>query len=172
MAYVKKILAEMFFLDQEARNLLIHDLENPIIGQLLMRIDRFHMQKMKEILKHYGWITISKFGPEADYHAWMLVQHADEDANFQAGCLFVLSQLLKTGETNKKNYAYLYDRVALKFQYLGMKQRYGTQVSVSKNGFEILPFEGTMAELNQRRFEMGLTLINSYLEEIKKSYQR
>ncbi len=172
VVYVKKILAQMVVLDQEVRALIIHDLDDPSIQQFLIDMDEFHTGKMKEILKRHGWPSISKFGAEADYHAWMLVQHADADPIFQAGCLFILSQLVEMGETAQKNYAYLYDRVTLKFQHLGMKQKYGTQINISGNTFKILPFEGTLSELNQRRLKMGLSPIKTYLEEIKKHYQR
>ena len=170
--YVTRILTQMYLLDQEVRNAFLSDLKDPEVYPLISEMDAFHTQKMKEILNHHGWITISRFGSEADHQAWMLVQHADDDPLFQAGCLFVLEKLIEIGESNPKNYAYLYDRVALKFAQFGMKQKYGTQVNASEGEFKLCPYEGTGSELNQRRREMGLEPINAYLEEVKSFYQK
>ena len=173
-AYVLMILSKMAAMDQEIREKVIKDFKeqwtDPKVGNLLVSMDQFHTTKMKEILKCYGWITISQFGEVADDQAWTLIQHADADPFFQAGCLFVLSKLIDQGETSKKNYAYLYDRVALKFPMLGMKQRYGTQVTVSNNEVTILPYEGSLQELNQKRHEAGIESEEEYLEVVKKAY--
>ena len=173
-AYILTILSKMVALDQEVREKVIKDFKNqwsdPKFGNLLASMDQFHTAKMKDILKQYGWITISQFGAEADSQAWTLIQHADADPFFQAGCLFLLSKLIDQGETSKKNYAYLYDRVALKFPMLGMKQRYGTQATVSNNEVTLFPYEGSMKALNQRRYEIGFTSEEEYLAVFKKAY--
>ncbi|NDD59187.1 MAG: hypothetical protein EBZ47_08075 [Chlamydiae bacterium] len=84
-------------------------------------------QASQEIL-----IVISKFGSEYDKKAWLIIQHADDDPFFQAGVLFLLERLANKGETDPKNYAYLYDRVAAKFHQIGLLQKYGTQVDLKK----------------------------------------
>lgn len=169
--YVKRIISQMHLLDQELRAVFAQDFDNPEIQCLIAQMDEFHLTKMKQILLQYGWITISKFGQDADRQAWLLVQHADHDPLFQAGCLYILSCLIDKGETNKKNYAYLYDRVALKFQSLGMKQRYGTQLSLGNKEFELLPYEGSIEEINRKRSEVGLPPLEEYLKMIKQTYQ-
>ena len=170
--YIKKIINHMYLIDQEVRLALIKEFDNKKVQPLINFMDKFHTNKMKKILDKQGWITISKFGQEADNQAWLLVQHASHDHFFQASCVFILSNLLDKGETNKKNYAYLYDRVALNFQHLGMKQRYGTQVIVSTKEIILLPYEGTEKELDKRRKEIGLGTIGLYLKDIRKFHRK
>ncbi len=171
--YIKEILAEMYTIDQKVREKLIENfgpdlMSHPEALQLMSSMDDFHTIKMKEILQQYGWITISQFGEVSDNQAWLLVQHSG-DLFFQEGCLFILSNLINQGETNKKNYAYLYDRVALQSPIL-RKQRYGTQFNLVNNEFVLFPYEGTTEVLNQRRADMGLNREEEYLENIKQAY--
>ncbi|MDF2578405.1 MAG: hypothetical protein K0S74_1889, partial [Chlamydiales bacterium] len=164
---VKAIIDVMYEVDQDLRKKLIHDIDNIKLRNLVKEIDCFHTNKMKEILTVHGWINISKFGKEYDQKAWLLVQHADHDPFFQAGSLFILSQLMLKNETDAKNYAYLYDRVVLKFQQLGMLQKFGTQVDVKKNGsISLLPYEGDLEDVEGRRKEIGLNSLTEYMESI------
>lgn len=173
--YVKLILGEMETIDQKVREEAVEEfggdlINHPEVWQILCFMDDFHTVKMKEILQQYGWITISQFGEVSDNQAWLLVQHS-ADLFFQEGCLFVLSNVVNQGETSKKNYAYLYDRVAIQSPIIG-KQRYGTQLDFDSvnNKFVPFPYEGTMEELNQRRIEMGLNSEEENLEDAKKVY--
>jgi hypothetical protein len=159
-------------LDQQARSAWSAHKRSENQDQLLADIDRFHTDKMKQILAIHGWVKISKFGAPTDHEAWLLVQHADHDPCFQAGCLIILSHLVPQGETDAKNFAYLYDRVAGHFSTLGMKQRYGTQVRFSPQGEASLqPYEGTLMEVNQRRAQLGLETVEHYLATISNIYQ-
>ncbi len=171
ISYVKKIIDDMCELDQEIRQYAIKNQTDPELIKLIHKIDNFHTSKMKEILSEHEWITISKFGKEYDNKAWLLVQHADDDPLFQASVLSILSKLMINNETSKKSYAYLYDRVALKDPKLGMKQRYGTQVSIQNNEFTLLPYEGSLQDIDERRKEVGLEPLKDYLEKIKEVYK-
>jgi|GEM_PF-889868 phosphoglycolate phosphatase-like HAD superfamily hydrolase len=169
--YVKNIIHQMYLLDQKIRTALINDF-NSIEGiNLITFMDRFHTKQMKKILQAHGWIIISKFGKESDQQAWLLVQHADHDPFFQAGCAFILKYLVKLGETNKRNYAYLYDRAVLNFQNLGMKQKYGTQITIFSDQITLLPYEGSIKELNKRRKAIGLDPVEKYLDTLKNAYR-
>ncbi|MDP1723193.1 MAG: hypothetical protein Q8L85_00635 [Alphaproteobacteria bacterium] len=170
--FVKKIINQMFLKDQEIRQYFIKYSNDSEFRDLVINLDRFNTLKMKEILSVHGWVSISKFGANADDQAWLLVQHADHDPFFQAGCLFILGTLIDKAETVKKNYAFLYDRVALKFPSLGLKQKYGTQVKIENNKFELLPHEGSIETLNIERGKMGLNSIEEYMEVIKKLYDK
>lgn len=164
---VKQHLTLMVEIDQEARNLFIEDVNNVKTRQLMEEIDRFNTGRLKSILEHHQWITISKFGKEADDQAWLLVQHADQEPEFQIRCVTILEKLWPLQETNKKNYAYLYDRTTLKRD---LRQRYGTQAIVKNNQVELLPIEGRVDDINKRRHEMGLEPLEKYLETLKEVY--
>jgi hypothetical protein len=124
---------------------------------------------VKKIIEIHGWTVLSKFGKQTDQQMWLLVQHADHDPLFQAAIAFLLEQLVPLNETDNKNFAYLYDRVAVKFQRLGLKQRYGTQVDSS---LELFPFEGTEQELDQRRAQVDLEPISEYLKRLRFYYKK
>ena len=170
--YVKNIIHQMYLLDQKVRTALINDFNSIEGAKLITFMDQFHTKQMKKILQEHGWIIISKFGKESDKQAWLLVQHADHDPFFQSGCAFILKRLVKFGETNKRNYAYLYDRAVLNFQNLGMKQKYGTQTTISSDQITLLPYEGSIEELNKRRKAIGLELVKKYLDTLKDVYTK
>ncbi|MBM3468098.1 MAG: hypothetical protein FJX71_01545 [Alphaproteobacteria bacterium] len=169
---VKDQLKIMYTLDQMIRKEAIAFKMNAKFKNLLEKMDRFHTQHLKKILAIYGWITLTKFGNEADNQAWLLVQHADHNPHFQASCLFILQHLVPLKETDVKNYAYLYDRVALKYQNLGFKQKYGTQVEQKGNKWKLLPFEGTLKDVDLDRQKVGLEPIENYLNFIKSVYDK
>ena len=171
ISYVKELLEYMYRFDQDFRKLFIQNRDDQEIRSLLKIIDSFHILKMKQILNEHGWITISRFGAEYDQKAWLLVQHADDDSFFQAGVLFVLSCLVEKGETDKKNYAYLYDRVAAKFHQVGILQKYGTQVEIENSDIKLQPYEGSLDEVDKRRSEIGLEPLKDYLNNVKEIYK-
>ena len=86
--------------------------------------DRANTEWLKADLRENGWPTVSRVGPLADRHAWLLVQHADHDPAFQREVLGLLERLVETKETSLRNYGMLHDRVATGE---GRPQRYGTQ---------------------------------------------
>ncbi|MDP3788553.1 MAG: hypothetical protein Q8Q60_04555 [Candidatus Chromulinivorax sp.] len=167
---VKKVINEMFQIDQEMRTQFLQDRHNPEVIEKMTTMDYGHTVKMKEIIAIHGWPIISKFGAEGDAQAWLLVQHADRDLQFQEQCLGLLENLVATKEINPNNYAYLYDRVALA---QGNKQKYGTQCFVSESSELFLrPHEGTMQDLDECRAQMGLMPIAAYLEQMKMVYEK
>lgn len=170
---VKKHLKCMTDLDQKIRKKLIEEdlLTNPKTAKLLECMDRPHGEYLKKILETYGWITISKFGKEADHEAWLIVQHANYDPFFQAGCAFVLQKLVDESETNPTNYAYLYDRVAGNLPNLGFKQRYGTQLTLVDNKWELSPYEGNLETIDLLRSQVGLNPLADYIKEIQETYK-
>ncbi len=170
---VKNILSAMCELDQDVRQFFIQDRNNPETRLLLTEMDYFHTQTTKDILAIHHWINISTFGLQADNQAWLLVQHADHDPQFQTKCLLRLENLYQQNETHPKNYAYLYDRVAVASKSFGMKQKYGTQCSISDSGeVSLHPYDGTIKDINARRNQVGLSSIEDYLEQIQKMHQK
>jgi hypothetical protein len=81
-------------------------------------------------LEAIGWFDIPTYGAQADKDAWLLVQHADRDREFQRNTLAYL-QGLPPGQTDPRNLAYLWDRVA---NGEGRPQRYGTQGQCQPDG--------------------------------------
>jgi len=128
-------------------------------------LDRQNTADLKSLLKTHSWFTISQFGKKCDSNAWLLVQHADQDPEFQKEILAKLEKLYPTGETRPQNYAYLFDRVALSSSDPSKRQpqRYGTQGHcVAPGKWEPFPIEDE-ANVDTRRAEVGLPPLVEYM---------
>ncbi len=90
----------------------------------LIDIDEENTNRVREIVAQIGWPTYAKVGERASNAAWIIVQHADRQPDFQAYCLPLLEEGYKARQVNPSNYAYLYDRVK---KSRGERQRYATQ---------------------------------------------
>jgi hypothetical protein len=69
-----------------------------------------------------GWFTAARDGEVASQRAWLILQHADSDPDFQRAVLPILAQ--ETSLQARLNYAQLTDRVASNAQ---QPQTFGTQ---------------------------------------------
>jgi hypothetical protein len=115
-------------------------------------IDAASTAFMRRAMDQIGWFSISGYGEDADAMAWLLVQHADDDRELQTEVLDTLSDLAAAGETAPRNYAMLFDRVAVG---TGRPQRYGTQGTCS--GGRWLPMDIEDRDgVDARRAELGL----------------
>jgi len=129
-------------------------------------IDAESIRLIKAYSDDYGWIDSKRFGSPISNHAWILVQHADRHPNFQADILSRMEPYVEAGETSKKNYAYLWDRVAVNNDRL---QRYGTQptwVCDSEGDMALKPLENPAA-VNERRAAMGLNTVEAGLAQMQ-----
>lgn len=162
----------MAMADQEVRNRIFNKSKN---GQAsfskseieeMSSMDHANTQRMKSIVKTYGWPTIAMVGKEASSNAWLLVQHADQEPKFQAYCLTLLSPLVKSGEIKVTDYAYLFDRVAIAE---GRPQRYGTQAQMGKTGFFISPVENPRT-VDKIRKAAGMPSLEEYLKVLVGAY--
>ena len=104
-------------------------------------------------------ITISRFGEWVSQQAWLLVQHADHDIEFQKHYLKLMETALEDKDIRPENYAYLWDRVQ---KNSGQPQRYGTQGDCrKKNQWEPYKLEDPL-QVNYYRQKMGLEPFNDY----------
>jgi len=61
-------------------------------GKWENKIDVKNTREMKKIVKKYGWPDIDLVGEEGSNGAWLLVQHADLDVEFQKKCLKLIKK--------------------------------------------------------------------------------
>lgn len=130
------------------------------------RIDAMATTAIADYADRYGWIDTKRFGESVSAHAWILVQHADDHPEFQADILARMKSYVDRGETSLRNYAYLWDRVAVN---TGQLQRYGTQPNweCDENGkMELRPLENPET-VNERRAEMGLNTVEEGLASME-----
>ena len=129
----------------------------------ITEIDTGNTEWLKEIVAEGGWPTYSEVGIDGGDAAWLLVQHADADSQFQRKCLELMTELPKE-EISQPNLAYLTDRVLLAE---GKSQIYGTQF-VRREG-KWIPLRLEDAEnVDARRAEVGLPPLAEYAEMFQK----
>jgi hypothetical protein len=130
-------------------------------------VDVKNTLSMKQIIAEVGWPTVSKVGLTASQMAWLLVQHADHDREFQRTCL-ALMKAHPAGEVDVQNIAYLEDRVRVGE---GRQQLYGTQFHTNEQGdLEPFPIED-QEHVDVRRAEVGLSTLAEYAA-IMRSHRR
>ena len=127
-----------------------------------------NQKKAKEILKKYGFIGTKNFNSKASGNFWVIVQHADNDIEFQEKYLKLMSKELKKGNAHKNEYALLEDRVNVN---KGNKQRFGTQLTYSKMG-QAIPVNGLTDSINidKLRKEYNLPTFKDYYNHMTKDH--
>lgn len=74
--------------------------------------DRRHTSRIREIINTRGWPGRDLVGEDGARAAWLIVQHADHDPQFQAHCLPLLAAAVHTGQASPVDLVYLAHRVA------------------------------------------------------------
>ena len=120
-------------------------------------VDKANLKTLKLFMQKYPWFKISDFGKDGAEAAWLIVQHS-ADADLEARILFVMGNMLDSGEVNRQQYALLYDRTTLSYRDFGIKQRYGSQFTMSDDHKTLIfvPCEGSAKQIDQRRKEFGM----------------
>jgi hypothetical protein len=177
---LRKELLRMMKEDQEARKQIIEEVKqrsrkdgetgkktNTPAMQKLEALDDKNTKRMKEIVDKHGWPGKSLVGEDGAQAAWLLVQHADRDREFQKRCLALMKAAPK-GEVSPSNLAYLTDRVLVGEN---KKQLYGTQFRQQGDKMVPQPIEDE-ANVDQRRKEMGLPPLAEYKKLMEAVYKK
>jgi len=159
-------LAAMTSADQAIRNRIdFLDQGSPAQQKLfsyMALVDRTNTERLKAIVTRCGWPVKERHGEKAAGDAWLLAQHADHDLAFQKRALVLIEDAVKArGERVDRNFAYLYDRVAVAE---GRPQRYGTQLFSPPGqscALEFSPMEDR-AQVDARRAELNLPPLDAY----------
>lgn len=144
---IKNELLDRSRKDQEMRNKVIQNGMSAWDSNL----DKDNTAYLKAFVESSGWPTLSSYGHEAVRAAWLLVQHADHDLDFQVKCLELMKTLPKN-EIILSNIAYLEDRILVA---KGEPQLYGTQFYKDGKSFSPQPIKDEEF-LEVRRAVMGL----------------
>jgi hypothetical protein len=87
--------------------------------------------RLEEIINQVGWPTKNKVGEQARDAAMLITQHAISLPGFQRTCLQHIKETVDRGEEDKRNYAFLYDRICFNER---RPQKFGTQYDWDKDG--------------------------------------
>lgn len=98
------------------------------------RVDVANTDRLREIVDEHGWPGRSLVGEEGAEHAWLLVQHASAQLDFQRRVLVLLTAAVAAGEATPRQLAYLTDRVRM---LEGREQIYGTQFIWGNDGHPV-----------------------------------
>lgn len=119
--------------------------------------------RMREIVAARGWPGRGLAGEDGCEAAWLVVQHAVLDAEFQGACLPLLEAAVASGEAPAWQLAYLLDRVRLA---RGEPQVYGTQY-VPGAGGKSVPWAIEDPEgVDERRRAVGLPTLEENTKRI------
>jgi hypothetical protein len=110
--------------------------------------------RIREIVAAHGWPGRSLVGDDGASAAWLLVQHVDDDPEFQDRALELMQAAVDAGDADAGELAYLTDRVRVA---QGRTQVYGTQFG--RTGPQ--PIEDP-DRLDERRASVGLEPFADY----------
>ena len=163
--------------DQAARQRLTEELlgddEQQKLIEEMAANDAANRERLKQIIAEHGFPTVSMVGQDGADTAFLIVQHADKDPEWQASMLPVLEELSKKGEASKGSVAYLTDRV---LRAKGKPQLYGTQYYQEEGPGgtpeHVPPVVEDPKNLDKRRMSMGLGKWSSYEAQMAKMQDR
>jgi len=137
--------------------------------EAMTKLDKENTAWIKQKMSKHGWLGTSLVGMDGAQAAFILVQHAVHDAEFQKQALELLHKAVADGEAFPVHLAFLTDRVRLA---QGKPQVYGTQTRVTKEGkFEVPPIEDE-ANVDKRRADVGLEPIADYIQKMRQRYDK
>jgi len=159
----KKIIT-MAKIDQKVRNLAMNDSQNKKLIRKVYQTDCKNAIVLKRIINKHSWPTFDLVGKEASKSFWLLVQHADNNLEFQKRCLKLLIVAAKRGQAELRHVAYLTDRVRMAE---GKKIKFGTQY-LTNNGEPIVRPVINPKGLDKLRKEYGMDTIAEQTARLKK----
>jgi hypothetical protein len=168
---LRKELVERLDRDQAIRNEMIKrgvkNLDAAFVSRMT-EIDSANTERMKEIVKQYGWPGPELVGVDGTEAAFLLVQHAEHE--FQKQMLPLVEAAYRQKKLKGQDYALLLDRVLVAD---GKPQVYGTQAKSfdqwkgQEPAFDPIEDE---ANVDKRRAEVGLPSMAEYRQLLRQIY--
>jgi hypothetical protein len=158
-------LIRMARVDSQTRDELLQGGKLPkySYAEEMRRIHERNNARMRRIIEQYGWPGRSLVGEDGCEAAWLMVQHAVLEPDFQHQCLPLLEQAVAMEEAPGWQLAYLTDRVLMSE---GKEQIYGTQYLPTEGG-ESVPYKIADPEnVDARRRAGGLCSLEENTKRI------
>jgi len=174
MEQIRAELEAMYDLDQQlVRASVDPEAHNPDTVHLVRAIDRAHCDRLREIVDHIGWPRRDLVGLKATQAAYMVIQHAGHDIDFQNRCLGMMVDLVEQGELPASYVALLTDRIRV---FQDRPQLFGTQMAMARDesGMMVPTPVVTIEDpenLDQRRKLMGMGPHAEFVNAIELAYE-
>ncbi|MXY51367.1 MAG: hypothetical protein F4Y86_02390 [Gammaproteobacteria bacterium] len=127
------------------------------------RVDAQNLRRLREVISEHGWPSISMVGYDGAATAFLIVQHAANEA--QVELLPLLVAAADAGEADPGHVAMLQDRGLVAQD---KRQLYGTQLyhDEATGELKLYPIEDE-ANVDARRREVGLSPLAEYVDAVK-----
>tara|TARA_R110002073_G_scaffold104622_4_gene236600 strand:+ start:290709 stop:291551 length:843 start_codon:yes stop_codon:yes gene_type:complete len=138
----------------------------------IAKIDRQHAQALMTIIERFGWPTREMVGLKAVQGAYIAIQHAGHDPEFQSNCLALIQQQVDQGELPGAFLALMTDRVSLS---RGEPQIFGTQMTMAPDEFGVMHAVPSAdiwepSTLDQRRAALKMPPHQRFIDAIELAY--
>ncbi len=173
MGQIRQELEAMYDQDGSLVRAVYEDAGEPDVVHSVHAIDVAHCERLKEIVEHIGWPTRDLVGLKATQGAYMVIQHAGHDVEFQNQCLGMMVDLVKQGELPASYVALLTDRIRV---FSNQPQLFGTQMTMRRDEHGMMvptpsvPIEDP-EHLDERRALMGMAPHEKFVEAIQLAYE-
>jgi hypothetical protein len=151
-------LERRFEADQRERQTLMAAPRNSDVVSRVRRMDAENLAWLKKLVRDNGIPTVAQVGESGVHWTWLLVQHADDDPQFQASVQPAFAKRQEAGELPADDLARLTDRVLLA---AGKPQRFGTQFDWYAGQFKPKG-GGNTADIDANRQALGLMPLADY----------
>jgi len=142
-------------------NVTAKDVEN------IQIVDNKNTSKIKEIIALHGWEVIEHLDNGAKDGLLLIIEHSDEDIEFQKTALDELSLFFEKGQIKGQDFAILTDKILLAET---RKQLYGTQVEIKNGIITPYPIEDKK-KLDERRKSLNLPAMSKYIKILEEFYK-
>lgn len=151
--------------DRETRDKLLHSGQLPKTNYspVMKLVHEKNNARMKEIVEQFGWTGKNLVGEDGCEAAWIIVQHAVLEPDFQRRCVPLLESAVLAGEAPLWQLAYLKDRV---LKQSGEPQLYGTQYVLGADGKSVPYKIHDEVNVDARRREAGLPTMEENTKRI------
>jgi len=173
LAQAREALESIYDLDAELVAASMQEDPNRIHSlTMIAEFDRKHAGTLMTIIKNFGWPTREMVGLKAVQGAYIAVQHAEHDPEFQSNCLALIQQQVDQGQLPGAFLALMTDRVALS---RGDPQIYGTQMTMAPDELGVMQAVPSAAiwqsqQLDQRRSALGMPPHARFIQAIELAY--
>tara|TARA_R110000868_G_scaffold241497_3_gene496384 strand:- start:9153 stop:10010 length:858 start_codon:yes stop_codon:yes gene_type:complete len=138
----------------------------------IAKIDRQHAESLMTIIERFGWPTREMVGLKAVQGAYIAIQHAGHDPDFQSNCLALIQQQVDQGELPGAFLALMTDRVSIS---RGEPQVFGTQMTMAPDEFGVMHAVPSTDiweadSLDQRRAALRMPPHQRFIDAIELAY--